>query len=173
MNKFLRYLPEIIVLALAALITWQLPEDKRVQIVAPVIVGIIMFSLNSILGRPNVIIEGLSGEIFCSVSGNGLSCWTSGMIVNNSQTGEGEIKELTLIIILENSKHLDIAARHGDPDIIGFRVKPNGIFPDKILQFESSLVSSDMKDIIKGKPAQIRLGVVGQGIKQYKSQMAK
>ena len=88
-----------------------------------------------------------------------------------SSTGSGDLEELVLRIFLDSGQYLDIPARRGEPDIVGFRFQSHGRYPDEILDFERHHIPSGID--ISGKEARIRLKIVGQGWREYKVRMAE
>lgn len=170
MYCFLRFGVPLTILAIAITIASLIPTSQTIQIItAALLGGIPMWLIGNLRHIPNVVIEELGQEVTYVSSQTRLSCWTSGVIVNKSSTGEGEIKNLLLRISLDNESPIDVPARHGEPDIIGFRLKPNGLFPDRMIQFELSPIYTDIE--VAGKPAEIYLDVVGQKVKLYKVKM--
>lgn len=122
--------------------------------------------------QPDVTIEQLGKEVYYRFRGDILSCWVQGMLTNKSLTGSGELAKLILRIFPTDKEAIDIPVRRGEPDIIGFRFKPQGVFPDNMICFELSHIRLDTAEI-KDRQAEIRLKVVGQALKTYKVRMVE
>lgn len=134
-----------------------------------------MFTLKSFLGMPDVVLRIPTGEIkyLCDAYyGEVIRFQIITTLVNRSATGAGELCEITLKIPLGNSQYLDVPVIRGKPDIIGFRFEPHGVFPDKMLLFETAQVPVNLGDLL-GKKAEIYLNVIGQGIKRYNVTITK
>lgn len=122
--------------------------------------------------QPDVIIDQLGQEVYYRSRGDTLSCWVHGILMNKSSTGSGELAYLILRIFLKAQESIDITIKRGEPDIIGFRFQPYGVFPDNIMHFELSPHRIDLAEIAD-KQAEIRLNVVGQSLKAYKVKMVR
>lgn len=170
MGLFLQWGLPIIVLLISLIATVILPVERTIQVIAPLSVGIIIWILNRFLAVPNVVIEDLGKDVAYHISlGNLFNFWVPGVIINHSYTGAGEIRDITLRIFVENSP-VDVPILGGEPDFIGYRLLPNGCFPGKQFQFESRLNLSGKS--ISGKNAEVRLRVVGQESRVYRTKIS-
>jgi hypothetical protein len=159
------YWSPVIILATSFLITFFLPEDKRIQIFAPLVVGILMFSIRSLLGLPDVVIEDLGKEATYSLIGGFVKLSIKGRLKNKSATGTGDIESLILRIISKSGETINARPERGMPST-GYRLNTHGNSGYECLYFEANPVQG-IKDIA-GQPAKILLKVNGQSLKIYK-----
>jgi len=172
MYNFIRYVAPFLILVIAIVIPLLVPIRQPIQItIAALVGGIPMWLISNLPYKPNVVIGGLEGEVIWDLWENGLRCFVLGRMRNKSSTGEGDIEEFLLRIFLNDQAQLDVPITKSiEPSIIGFRIKPNGVLPTEVFEFE--LLGSVPKGIdVTGKPAEIRLIVVGQKMRTYKVKM--
>jgi hypothetical protein len=178
MGMFLQWIVPALILVVVLIATFFIPANQLVQVLAPLLVGVVMFTLKSFLGIPNITIKTKSSNItyVCIQEFSKDDKWirfnTSLQIVNDSATGEGEISNL-ILKIFRNGKDIDVPVlrRKNDQDIIGFRFAPHSVFPEEIA-FETTLRISDLNEL-QNKNAEIHLYAVGQGAKRYKFVLSK
>jgi hypothetical protein len=94
-----------------------------------------------------------------------------GKLINKSSTGSGELKELVLEIYLPE-KCLDVPMEMADDIDSNYRFLPHGRYPSPRLWFKKYPTNITNQEIA-GKQAEIRLSVVGQPDKTYKTRIAK
>lgn len=169
MRIFLQWIVPIIVLIASLIVTIQLTPTQKTQVITPLLAGVIIFSLKSFQGMPDVILQMSSTEMTYLRPGYGgeMRFHIRAMLVNRSATGTGELRGITLKIPLGNLQYLDIPVMRGEPDITGFRFQSHGVFPDKMLAFETAQLPTNLVDL-SGQKAEIHLDVVGQRMKKYK-----
>jgi len=178
MGIFLQWILPPIILIITLVVTIQLPASELTQVIAPLLVGIIMFTLKSFLGIPNIRINIKSPNIsyFCVQEFSRDDKWirfnTNSQIVNDSATGVGEISNL-ILRISHNGRDIDAPVLRvtGEKDIIGFRFAPHSVYSGQI-SFETTLRISDINEM-QNKNAEIRLSAIGQGLKKYKVILSK
>ncbi len=170
MHHFLRVGIPFCVLAIAILVGTFVSDNQTVQVVVAALVGgIPMWLIGNLPHIPNIVIEESGRGAICSLSSSEVTCSIFGQIVNKSAMGEGEIRSLRLILALRGGKTLVVPVRRGDPSIVGYRVKPHGIYPDDMLFFQGGSAPSGA--VVEG--AAVELGVVGQKVKTYEIGLAK
>ncbi len=171
MTIFLQWVLPILVLISSVVATYLLPPSQQTQVVAPLLVGIIMFILKSFLVIPNIELCIKDRTVtYYVVQDFPTSKWvhfeSESEIINSSATGTGEISSLTLRIVV-SEKIISIPVYTTDPNIIGFRFNPHSVFPSKRIKFETTL-PTEIIDSLWNSDAKIVMKAVGQGLKQYK-----
>ena len=172
MSIFHRYGLPLLIVGAVFLITILLPEDKRIQVIAPLITGVTMFVLYSLLGKPDVVIEDLGEEVAFSLASNRLWCSIHASIVNKSATGSAELKELVLRIYLAQGC-LNVPLEKAEDINTNYRFLPHGRYPIDTLSFalDPLRLPINTQDIA-GRKAEIRLQIVGQRIRNYEVKMS-
>jgi hypothetical protein len=174
MGFFLQWIVPLLILIASLIITLLLPVDKQTQVAAPLVVGIFMFVLNSLLRVPDVVIADLKKRVSYLDDSNSLKFTVRGQLVNRSSTGFGDLKSIYLRIPLSNGEILDIEPMRSEQNLIGYRFNPHGVWADKWLQFERYGMPRGMTlDDLVNRDAQIILNVVGQSSKKYQVHITK
>lgn len=169
MHIFLHYGIPIIILAVAIIVAYFIPTYQPIQIIiAALLGGVPMWLLNNLLHRPNVVIEGLGQEVDYELWRGILMCSTNGIIISKSPTGIGALKSLVLRIFVSDEVQLDIPL--SEPNIVGHKFEGCERLPANRLKFTHLDIPIEANQIV-GKPAEIRLSVIGQGLKRYRTKM--
>ena len=173
MAIFLQWILPCLILFVIMIISYFSPVSNVTPVLYSLFVGIVMLTLKSLLGLPDVVIENLNKKVACyPVSKEEILCFTTGTVVNKSATGEGELKSLKLRVFVAGKEYIDIPIERGEPDVIGFRLRTHGVIPSNYLYFRCLIRTMSLENICD-KFAEIRLEVVGQGIKAYKVNTVK
>ena len=171
MSNFRSYWPAAVVLVAFVAVAFLLPEDKVFQGFMPLATGLAMLLVNTLLGRPNLVIERLGSEVSYEWNRNSsmeVECWAPGSIVNKSPTGEGDIDVLSLTVDTDDGE-IEIPAEYGV--FVGVRIRKLGRHPQSTLRFVAKMEEGAV-DALGGRPASIAINAVGQRRKAYKLRMA-
>lgn len=171
MSRWVQWGAPILVLGAILIATLSWDADKRVQVVAPLLVWFAMFSLQTLLvWRPNVIVEDMSEEADYAVDRE-LNVFVNATILNKSSTSSAHIRDVDLVIGMNPSADIIVPVNSGVPNIIGFRLEPNGMFPGRNLWFQVVPPYQIDDSMLSGKVAMLRLRVVNQRDKRYQIRM--